>query len=271
MDILYCGDSNVIDGIFISVLSLVKHTSLALNIYIYTMPYQDGRKKYRPITKHDIEKLEKEIKKVNKKSKITVMDVGEYYQKNPTTANKKTFFTPYCMLRLYADVVPKMPKKLLYLDTDVVCLGKPGSLFETDIEDFEMAGVLDRYGSRIIRFPFGKKKYLNSGVLLLNIEKIKETGLFERAIKVCKKWPMIMPDQSALNFCSKYKKIVDTKFNDQKEITKNTVFRHFSNTFRFWPFFKVQAVKPWQIDELHSVLNTHEFDDVLEKYLELKG
>lgn len=270
MDILYCGDKNVVDGVIISALSIAKHTKEVLNIYVFTMSYKNAKKSYLPIEQKDLERLEKELKKINKNSKILVIDVSKHYLDNPTTANKKTYFTPYCMLRLYADKMKDMPEKLLYLDTDVVCVGKPELLFEIDIDNYEMAGVLDRYGSNIIRFPFGKKKYINSGVLLLNLKKIRETRLFERAIDVCKKWPMIMPDQSALNFCSKYKRIIETRFNNQKEITENTVFRHFSNTFKFWPFFKVQAIKPWHIEALHNVLNTYEFDDVLEKYQELK-
>lgn len=34
-----------------------------------------------------------------------------------------TRFTPCCMLRLYADRIPELPDRLLYLDTDVLCAG----------------------------------------------------------------------------------------------------------------------------------------------------
>ena len=73
-----------------------------------------------------------------------------------------------------------------------------------------------------------------------------------------------------MNFCAKYKKIVDKKFNDQKEILADTVFRHFSNTFQFFPFFKVIVIKPWQVERLHEILGNHEFDDILEKWRKLK-
>lgn len=271
MDILYCGDSKVIDGIMISVLSVAKNCSLPIRVFVLTMDFAlPNGKKFKKIEKSKLLALEKEIKKKNQKSEILVYDAGELFKKNPATANKRTFFTPYCMLRLYADKISELPDKILYLDTDVVCLNDPSELLDLPMEDYEMAGVLDRYGSKLIRWPLGRKKYINSGVLLLNLKKIKETGLFDKALRMCKVRPMIMPDQSALNFCAKYKKIIETKYNDQKEICTDTVFRHFSNTFKFWPIFKVQAIKPWQIAELHTVLNTHEFDDVLEKYQQLR-
>ena len=269
MNILYCGDRNILDGLMISVLSIAKNTPRALNVFVLTMKYSVGNKKYLPIEKSDVSKLEKEIQKKNQNSKITIIDMEEMFRKDPVTANKSSYFTPYCMLRLYVDKIPELSEKILYLDTDIVCLNDPTKFYDMDISSYEMVGVLDRYGGKIIRFPFTSQKYLNSGVLLLNLPMIKKTGLCESARKICKHRPMIMPDQSALNFSAKYKKIVDKKFNDQKEVCKNTVFRHFSNTFQFFPYFKVIVVKPWQVERVHA-LGVHEFDDVLAKWQELK-
>ena len=49
-----------------------------------------------------------------------------------------------------------------------------------------------------------------------------------------------------------------------------TVFRHFSTTFRFWPIFHTQKIKPWNIDKVHNVLHCHAFDDILDEYLAVK-
>ena len=40
MNILYCGDSNIVDGLIISILSLIKHEKGKLNIYIFSMKKQ---------------------------------------------------------------------------------------------------------------------------------------------------------------------------------------------------------------------------------------
>lgn len=270
MNVLFCGDSGVIDGMTIAILSLVKNTSIPLKIYILTMNYERLGKKYRKITESDLAGLSRKMRAKNPESELRILDIGALYRRDPTTANKHSYFTPYCMLRLYADQIPELPEKILYLDTDIVCLNDPAELYDMDNSEYEMIGVLDRYGGKVFRLPLGRQKYLNSGVLLLNLKLIKETGLFAKAREMCKKRPMMMPDQTALNFCVKYKKIVEKKFNDQKEIRKNTVFRHFSNTFQFFPYFKVQKIKPWEIEKLHTILKTHEFDDILEQWQTLK-
>ena len=41
MNILYCGDRNILDGLIISVLSLAKQTKETLNIFVLTM-YMKG-------------------------------------------------------------------------------------------------------------------------------------------------------------------------------------------------------------------------------------
>lgn len=270
MNVVYCGDKNIIDGLTISVLSLLKNTSEPLSIYVLTMRFSLPGKKYYPILDSDVTPLDKKLKKKNPKSFVKVLDITELYQKEPATANRRSYFTPYCMLRLYADQIPEMPDKILYLDTDIVCLNDPMEFYKIDNSKYEMVGVLDRYGGKIIRVPFTRQKYMNSGVLLFNLPKVRETNLFSKAREMCRRRWMIMPDQTALNFCAKYKKIVDKKFNDQKEILPETVFRHFSNTFKFFPFFKVVRIKPWDVEKLHNILGSHEFDDVLNEWQEMK-
>ena len=269
MNILFCGDKGIVKGVTIATLSLIKNAKAPLNIFVLTMDYANKRKRYQKIAETDVKELAKKLKAADARNSLTILDIGEQFKKEPATANMRTYFTPYCMLRLYADELG-LPDKILYLDTDVVCLNDPSELYDMNMDKYEMAGVLDRYGSNIYRIPFGKKRYINSGVLLINLKKIRETGLFKRARRACKRYPMVMPDQSALNFCSHYKKIVPTKFNNQKEITRDTVFRHFSNTFQFFPYFKVISIKPWNEKALHEELNCYEIDDILEEWKKMK-
>ena len=41
MNIMYCGDSNTIDGIMISLLSIIKHIDDELHVYILTMNFEN--------------------------------------------------------------------------------------------------------------------------------------------------------------------------------------------------------------------------------------
>ena len=129
MNILYCGDNNITNGLIISILSLIKHTDEELNIYVLTMKYE----KYKPLSKNVIKVLDKKLKEKNKNSKINLIDITNKVIKCLPTANLSTRFTPYCMLRLYADKVDELPSKILYLDNDVVALKDFTDFYNLDI------------------------------------------------------------------------------------------------------------------------------------------
>ena len=99
MNILYCGDSNIVDGLIISILSLIKHEKGNLNIYVFSMDYDDKKS----VSEKAIKKLDKLVKEVNKDSFVKLIDVEKFFLEEMPTSNIDTLFTPYCMLRLYAD------------------------------------------------------------------------------------------------------------------------------------------------------------------------
>lgn len=259
------------DGLIISILSLIKNTNERLNIFCFTMKYSNDEKTYEPLPQEYVDKLDEIVKKVNKDSQVKLYDITELVEQFPPTANINTRFTPYCMLRLYADQVPDIPDKILYLDNDVVCLKDPTLLYNMDISKYEVAGALDHWGQFIYhRKPTAINDYMNSGVLLLNMTKIKETKLFEKCRKKCNKMKLLLPDQHAINLYTKKRKILPSKYNNQVSITKKTVFRHFTTTFKFIPKPHTQTIKPWNIEQLHKTLKIHEIDDILIEYKKVK-
>lgn len=266
MNIMYCGDSNTIDGIIISLLSILKHTKSTLNVYILTMDF----KNHKSLSNKDINLLESLVKKTNKKSFVKKIDAKKYYEKDIPIANIDTMFTPYCMLRLYADLIKELPNKILYLDYDVVCNKNFKDFYYIDNKNYELAGVLDYYGSHFFKKNIFKKDYLNSGVLLLNLDLIKKNKLFEKCRNMCRTKKMLLPDQSALNKLSTSKKIMPRKYNEQKKMHSNTVFRHFTTTFKFFPYIRTQKIKPWNVEKMHNILKTYCFDDIIETYKKIR-
>ena len=265
MNILYCGDANIIDGLLISILSLLKNTNRDLYIYVLTMKYKTKEKEYQSMPLEYIDDLDKLVKKRNKKSFVKLYDITDKVESYMPIANVNTRFTPFCMLRLYVDLLDFIPDKILYLDNDIVFLKNPDELYDIDINKYQLAGVLDYYGSKVFRKGI-KPDYLNSGVLLLNMIRIRKSKLFKKARKRCRYVKMLMPDQTAINHYCKKKKILNRKYNEQHKIKEDTVIRHFTTTFKVWPEIKTQTIKPWMIDELHKVLNCYEFDDILDDY-----
>lgn len=263
MNIMYCGDSNTFDGIVISLLSIVKHIKKELKIYILTMNYNN----HKAIDENQRLIFEKIVKRINKNSIVKLLDITKEYESCIPYANINTRFTPYCMLRLYSDLL-ELPKKILYLDYDVVCNNNFEEFYNMG-NNYEIVGVLDYYGCHIYKKNPFKKDYINSGVLLLNMELIKKNKTFEKCRNLCQNKKMLLPDQAALNKFIQTKKIVESKYNEQHKMKEDTVFRHFTTTFKFFPF-KTQTIKPWNIEELHNVLNTYCFDDILEEYKKIK-
>ncbi|MDO4376320.1 MAG: glycosyltransferase, partial [bacterium] len=205
MNILYCGDSNIIDGLIISVLSLAENTKEDLNIYVFTMDYSDEKRQFKALSSETISKLNVEVKKIRDNINIKLLNITDVAMQNLPIANLSTRFTPFCMLRLYADQIEELPNKILYLDNDVVALRDPKAFYDLDITDYDLAGVLDNYGSHFFKRKINYKDYLNSGVLLLNLENIRKHEVFLMSRNRCRKVVMLMPDQTALNMYAKKK------------------------------------------------------------------
>lgn len=257
MNILYCGDSNIKQGVLMSALSLCKNCDERLSVYILTANVQKHKaieNSFADILKNSALKFEKEID-------VYIYDLSKEFGSFLPKANMDTRFTPLCMLRLFADTVEGLPDKLLYLDSDVMCRKDFTDFYNADISEVEILGVADRYGKWFFGNIF-KHDYLNSGVLLLNMKNIKKSGLFCKCRQMCADKRMFMPDQTALNKLSKKSK-APKKYNEQGSIKNDTVFKHFSTFFRFFPYFHAVTIKPWDREKLHTQLKISEFDDIL--------
>lgn len=269
MNVLYCGDSNIEKGLTLSVMSLTKHVSEPLNIYVLTAGIAWKDNIWHPMPDAVIESLNDRLKEADERHCIRKLDISRLFQTDPPGANMDTRFTPCCMLRLYADRVRELPDRLLYLDYDVLCRGDLSGFYYQDMEEYEIAGVLDYYGQWFFRRRLLHRDYLNSGVLLLNLKKIRETGLLLRCVERCRNKKMFMPDQSALNKLAVSKKIVSRKYNEQRRLKEDTVLQHFTTSFRLFPWLHTVSVKPWDVEKMHSVLKLYEYDDLLEQYLKM--
>lgn len=267
INLMFCGNKKFYDGLLIAVLSIVKHTKEPLNIFLITVDMQDINKEFIAIEENQRKKVEEIAQKVNKNSKVTLIDISQMFKKEMLgSTNMATHYTPYIFLRLFADKIKELPDKILYLDADLVIYDNIKSLYDIDIEKYDFAAVKDYFGRWFIDY-----KYMNSGVLLMNLKRMRESGVLEECRKMCKEKKMLLPDQTALNVKCKSKLCLPRKYNEQKERKEDTVIRHFSMTIKFFPKIYTLNIKPWQIDKIHNVYKINDFDDVLEEYLKVKG
>jgi hypothetical protein len=107
--------------------------------------------------------------------------------------------------------------------------------------------------------------------LLLNVKKMKETGIFEKARGLIMSTKLKFADQSALIRSTTKRKVLPQKFNDQKFLHKHTVVRHFSQRLFYFPYPHVANIKQYQLDKVHKVFHYHQFDDIYQEYKSIKN
>ena len=267
INLLLCGNRKVFDGALTQLLSMTNRTKETINCYIMTMDLTRVKDEYVSITDEQIDFLNKVVKSKKENNNVTKLDVTRLYEQEfGGCANESAYCTPYTLLRLLADLVPDMPDKLLYLDIDIMIGNDIKELWEIDVTDYEYAAVKEKYGCWLIR-----PDYINAGMLLLNMKKIRETGLLKKARHLITTKKMLFADQDAIFHSTTRKKIIPRKFNEQSKFDrKDTVVCHFCKRLMFLPYPHTENYKQWNVDEIHKYLKCYYFDSDLEEYLLLK-
>ena len=267
INILFCGNDKVFHGALSELISIVNKTNEIVKCYIYTADLTRIKTSFTAINDEQIEFLNEVIQTKNKANIVQKVDVTDLYEKElGNCINENTSYTPYAMLRLLADIVPNMPDKLLYLDIDMMANGDIAELYNTDISEYEYAAVREKYGSKLIALD-----YINAGMLLLNMKKIKETKLLEKARELIRTKKMLFADQDAVYKSTTKKLLLPRKFSEQAWFNKkDTVICHFCKRMLWWPYPRTENYKQWNVEEVHKILKCHAFDADLNEYLEWK-
>ena len=268
IDILYAGNDLMFDGILLSALSLVRRTKEDIHIHFLTMDFTYKNPKFKPFEEAQAKFIENELRKYNPNFKFSIINCEKEYNKLlKDNKNEKPVYSPYCTLRLLADQYPELKGKIIYLDIDTMIYGDIKELFDIDMRNLELRASHDYMGRIWI-----KRDYFNSGILLLNMDKIRETKLLEKSRYLVKTKKMYFTDQTAL-----YKSKVafeffpdEYRFNEQRSVKENTVVKHFCKGIRWFPF-KVYNVKQWEIEKVQKYLKIHEFDEDFEIYKDIKS
>lgn len=267
INLLLCGNKKVFDGALTQLISIINRTNRIINCYIFTMDATRINKDYTAISDNQIKFLDKLVKSKNDANRVIKIDVTKLYEKEFFECkNENAYCTPYTLLRLLADMVPEIPNKILYLDIDIMVGDDISKLYDIDISEYEYAAVKEKYGSVFIR-----PDYINAGMLLLNIKKIKETKLLEKARNLIKTKKLPFADQDAIFWSTTKKMLLPRIFNEQSKFNKkDTVVCHFCKRLMFLPYPHTENFKQWNVEEVHNVLKCHAFDEDLEEYKRIK-
>lgn len=268
INILLCGNKRVFDGALTELISITNRTQEAIRCYIFTMDVSRIKPDYTCITDEQVAFLNEVVKAKKSENEVIKIDVTELYEAEfGKCKNENAYCTPYTLLRLLADMVPEIPDKLLYLDIDMMANGDISGLYHTDISEYEYAAVKEKYGSIFI-WP----DYINAGMLLFNMKKIKETKLLEKARNLIKTKKMLFADQDAIYRSTTKKLLLSRIYNEQSSFKrKDTVICHFCKRLMLLPYPHTENYKQWQIEEIHKELKCYCFDEDLEEYRKLKA
>ena len=269
MNILFSGNDKVFDGILTCVLSILMRTKAKepFVFYILTMDISYLNKDYQAISQEQIDFLTAVVKQYHLENQVIKIDVTKLYENEfANCPNEQCYCSPYTLLRLFIDLIPSIPDKILYLDVDILFNQDITLLYDTKIDGYEYAAARDHYGKYLIH-----PNYTNAGVLLFNMKVVKETGLLDRARTLIKTKKLLFADQSAIYRSTTKKLVLKQKYNDQKFLHKHTVVRHFSKRLFYFPYPHIDNIKQWQICQIHQVFGYTQFDDILNEYIYLKG
>ncbi len=179
------------------------------------------------------------------------------------------------------DLMPEL-HKILYLDADLMFHRDIQELWNVDISDYYLAGVYDYGFERGFAKPdiikngsVELKEYINSGVLVMNLDKIRQKGnLFELSAEfMASGSSSALPDQDALNYIFRKNILqVDPSWNvytryhrKECETLSNVVYHYMGENF-------INFSNPTEFDKLYMRyrINSPWGYEVMEPYL-LRG
>lgn len=150
--------------------------------------------------------------------------------------NLDTPYTDFAFAKLLlADYVKE--DKIIYLDTDTIVKKDISRLWEIDIDDYYAAGCKDlgviNQKSYFPKLDI-KGKYINSGVMLLNLKKIREDNLIPKFFEILNSRELLYPDQDALNLvCTEKLLYIPSIYNYKIIVTREIIS---TNLVKIWHF-----------------------------------
>ena len=176
--------------------------------------------------------------------KIRVMNVraqGYFPREGPNYSTGWSYMT--LMRCALARLFPE-EKRVLWLDTDTIVDADVTELLETDLEGFCFAGVAE------LKKSLGVFRYVNAGVLLCNLDMLRQTGRDGEIIRLINTRRMDYPDQDAINLlCQGYIRTVGGEWNvsDYTERGNGRKILHYAarRNRELEPEYRKYAEKGW--------------------------
>lgn len=240
--IFFSTDDNYVKFLDVAIRSLIKNASKEYKYKIIVL--NTGLKS------ENIEKI-KELE--NENFSIDFPDITEAVEDLSHKLPNLYHFGLATYYRLFIESLYPEYDKILYLDCDIVVEGDVSKLYETNIEGYYIAGVVEQFILRTPEFSrytkeavgIDSKNYINAGIMLINLNEFRKNRIEEKFTYLMNKYnfDVIDPDQAYINFLCKGKiKYLDVSWNrtplEDLECDKPNIIHY--------ALYK----KPWQYDDV---------------------
>ncbi len=159
---------------------------------------------------------EEKLKKLeNENFKIEFVDVNSKIKsiEKDLSFRLRDYYTNSIYFRIFIPSLFKDYDKALYLDADIAVVDDISKLYNEDIGD-NMLGVISdgvvNADERLVKYThevigIEKGKYFNSGILVMNLKKLREEKIEEKFVRLLSEYNFdtVAPDQDYLNYLCK--------------------------------------------------------------------
>ena len=234
VNIVFCTDKNYAKYLPPLIESILRNTTYKCKfVVVYSTINDEDRKKIiKTVT--DFRWSEVEFIKFENIKLLENNEISKY------ASSFRGGYDAFSRLFLTELLINKKIKNCIYFDIDVVVKKNADELFSLVGKIKFLAGVVDS-----VTIKNGGKwvydKYINSGVLLMNLENLKSINFAEKCldfiIKHGKETSLL--DQDCINYVlgDKYIELIDQKYNEylpKTQKVKDAVVLHFTGPFKPW-------------------------------------
>lgn len=166
---------------------------------------------------------------------ININKIPQYVKK--TSPNYDTKYSKLSYTRCFFSKILQ-ESKILYLDVDALVINNIEELWNVDIKEKALAGVYENgEWSKYLGIDGLDYNYINSGVLVMNLDYIRQHKLDDKMIDLLNTKHFYFPDQDVLNIvCKNHIEHIDNKYNSAETtgINPNAKIIHYIRERKGW-------------------------------------